>query len=105
MQRFTSYYKTKNPRQKFKYLENGKSFWGETKSIFRHFYRAFSCQKLSQTWECIFNFYKKKIEENGVKFDVISHVTQDLRDMLCGFNKNTESLKNVFIFMLEYPRI
>ena len=33
---------TKNLRQKFKYLENEKSFQGETKNIFR----AFSCKKL-----------------------------------------------------------
>ena len=36
---------TKNSRQKFKYLENDKSFWGEIKSIFHYFYRAFSCRK------------------------------------------------------------
>ena len=29
-------YMTKKPRQKFKYLENEKSFWGEIKSIFHH---------------------------------------------------------------------
>ena len=28
---------TKKPRQKFKYLENEKSIWGEMKSIFHHF--------------------------------------------------------------------
>ena len=42
-------------RQKLKYLENEKSFWGEIKSIFHHFKRAFSCQKLYQTWESAFN--------------------------------------------------
>ena len=35
-------------------LENEKSSWGEIKSIFHHFNKAFSCQKLSQTWECTF---------------------------------------------------
>ena len=53
---------TKKSRQKLKYLENKKSFWGEIKSIF-HFQRDFNCQKLSQTWECAFkhtcNFVKK----------------------------------------------
>ena len=39
-------YKTKKSKQKLKYLENEKSFWGEIKSIF--------CQKLSETKECIF---------------------------------------------------
>ena len=42
------FYMPKNLRQKIKYLENEKSF--------HHFLRAFSCQKLSQTWECAFNF-------------------------------------------------
>ena len=45
---------TKKSRQKFKYLENEKSFQGEIKSIFYHFKRTFSCQKLSQTVECAF---------------------------------------------------
>ena len=30
-------YMTKKSRQKLKYLENEKSFWGEIKSIFHHF--------------------------------------------------------------------
>ena len=42
------------PKQNLKYLENEKSFQGEIKSIFYHFLRAFSCQKLSQTWEYAF---------------------------------------------------
>ena len=44
-----------NSRQKFKYLENEKRFYGEIKSIFHHFKRAFRYQKMPQTWECIFN--------------------------------------------------
>ena len=49
--------KTKNlkSQDETKYRENEKSFWGEIKSIFHHFKRAFSCQKLSQNWECVFN--------------------------------------------------
>ena len=37
--------KTKKSRKKLKYLEkkNLNSFWGEIKSIFHHFKRAFSC--------------------------------------------------------------
>ena len=31
------WYMTKKSRQKLKYLENGKSFWSEIKSIFHHF--------------------------------------------------------------------
>ena len=45
-------YVTKKSRQKFKYLENEKSFWGEIKIIFHQFWRAFNCQKLFKTWEC-----------------------------------------------------
>ena len=32
---------TQKSRQKYKYLENEKSFQGEIRSIFRHFERAF----------------------------------------------------------------
>ena len=38
-----------------------KSFYGEIKSIFHHFWRAFICQKLSQTWQCTF----KPIQDGG----------------------------------------
>ena len=43
-------YMTRKSRQKLKYLEKEKSFWGEIKSIFHHFKRNVSCQELSQTW-------------------------------------------------------
>ena len=49
-------YLTKKSIQKFKCLENKKSFWGEIKSIFNHFQSAFNCQKLSQTWEWVFHY-------------------------------------------------
>ena len=45
---------TKKSRQRLKYLENKKSFKSGIKSIFYHFYRAFLCQKLSQTLEYAF---------------------------------------------------
>ena len=41
------FYKTRKPRQKFIYLKNEKSLKHELKSIFYHFERAFSSQKLS----------------------------------------------------------
>ena len=47
-------YMTKKLKRKFKYLENEKSFQREVKSIFWHFQRAFSCQKLYQILECVF---------------------------------------------------
>ena len=50
------WYMTKKSKQKLKYLESEKSFWGEIKSYFHHFQRVFSCQKLSQTLVCAFNF-------------------------------------------------
>ena len=51
-------YMTKKSRQKVKYLENEKSFWSEHSSSFL---RVFSCQNLSQTWECTFNWISKII--------------------------------------------
>ena len=56
------FYMTKKSRQKLKYLKNEKRFYGEIKSIFHHFKRAFSCQKLSQTWEWAFHFHKFPID-------------------------------------------
>ena len=49
-------YMTKKSRQKFKYPENEKSFSSEIKSIFYLFKKAFRCQKMSQTLECVFKF-------------------------------------------------
>ena len=46
-------YITKKSRQKIKYIENEK-FLSEIESIFHHFLRVFSCQKIFQTWECTF---------------------------------------------------
>ena len=46
------YYINRKPRQKFNCFENKK---GAMKSNFHHFQRAFTCQKLSQIWECTFN--------------------------------------------------
>ena len=49
------WYMAKKSRQKLKYLENGKSFWREIKSIFHHFWRTFNCRKVSQTRDCSYN--------------------------------------------------
>ena len=54
-------YTTKKSRQKFKYLENERSFHREIKSIFHHFYKTFSCQKLHQTLECAFKHVFEKL--------------------------------------------
>ena len=53
-------YMTKKSRQKFRYLENKKNFWSEMKSRFE---RAFNCQNLYQTGECVLklNGYWEKI--------------------------------------------
>ena len=48
------FHMTRKSWQKFKHLDNEKSFLGEIKSIFHHFYRAFSCQKLPQTLDRTF---------------------------------------------------
>ena len=51
-------YVTIKSRQKFKYFENKKSFWGKLKTIFHHLLsiiiRAFNCQNMSQTCWCTF---------------------------------------------------
>ena len=49
------FYMPKKWRQKLKYPENKKSFWGEIKSVFHHFKETFSDKKLSQTLEYTFN--------------------------------------------------
>ena len=54
-------YMTKKSRQKLKYLENENSLWDEIKSIFHHFLKAFSCQKLSQTWKWAFKKQSPKV--------------------------------------------
>ena len=61
---------TKKSRQKFKYLENDKSFYGEIKSVFHLFKRAFRCQKLSQTLEWA---YKRVTWIYGWKPLTVSH--------------------------------
>ena len=57
-------YMSKKSRQKFKCLENEKGFWDELKRIFHHFWETFSCQKLSQTRECLFKGCLKKFRDN-----------------------------------------
>ena len=57
------FYIIKKLRKQFKYLENKRSFSGEIKCIFHHFYRGFSLQRLSQTWECVGVVCKLKVNE------------------------------------------
>ena len=57
-------YMTKKLRLKLKHLDYEKSVWGEIKSNFHHFQWTFSCQKLSQTWECTFNNCCNKNKNN-----------------------------------------
>ena len=72
-------YMTKISRQKLKYFENEKSFWGEIKSISHHFQRAFSCQKLSQTWECVCNNNAYiPIFQISLSGSRIAHISSDL---------------------------
>ena len=65
------WYMTKKSTQIFKYLENGKSFWGEIKVIFHHFKKIFSCQKLSQTWEESVAWNDKSKQSNNLITDRI----------------------------------
>ena len=39
-------YMTKKSRQKYKYLENKKSFWGEIKNIFQYIFKGLSVVKI-----------------------------------------------------------
>ena len=55
---------TKKSREKFKYLDNEKSFLGEIKSMFHFFKRVFRCQKLPQTLEYAFKEYFNEINVN-----------------------------------------
>ena len=64
------FHMTKKSRQIFKCLQQEKSFEGKTKNISHHFKRAFTCTKLSQTWECTF---KSEFEFNSfVELDLSS---------------------------------
>ena len=50
----------KKSRQKFKYLENEKSFKDELKSIFRHFWRVIiETNKKNFFWRVLFKIYSK----------------------------------------------
>ena len=60
-------YMSKKSRQKLKHLENEKSCCGEIKSIFHLFKSAFSCQKLSQTWECSIKICRMCVVNSSVK--------------------------------------
>ena len=77
-------YMTKRSRQTLKYLENKKSFWGEIKCFFHHFYRAFSCQKLSQTWEYAFKkalmgYSRRKNREGlGWRYGISKEITRGI---------------------------
>ena len=78
------FYITKNSRQKLKYLENEKRFYGELKSIFHHFQRAFIetnkknlllegesltlinkiCKTHHKTLQVVYHEYNKSYEEH-----------------------------------------
>ena len=56
---------TKESRQKFKYLDNKKSFWDEIKSIFHNFWRAIKTNKKNvERWEPNFKFTYLPSERN-----------------------------------------
>ena len=83
-------YMTKKSRQKFKYLENRKSFWREMKSIFHHFYRAFSCQKLSQIWECAFK--RRKSTWKRKSLEIVKVVLVQCNLVYNQYQQNSEVL-------------
>ena len=83
-------YLTKKSEQKFKYLNNEKSFQIEIKSIFHHFERAFSCDILCQTCECAFKWtWPKVVSENYPRQLCMQTITK--------FLLAYSSRKNIFI--------
>ena len=60
-----------------------KGFWGEIKSIFHHFLRLFSWQKLPQVLECAFKF----------SYVLIQYTTYTICKVCLGINKRSNILK------------
>ena len=65
------FYMTKKSRQKFKYLENEKSFYAEIKINFRHFRRAFieATEPFFRRWEPDFNvktYWESSKNKDGI---------------------------------------
>ena len=58
---------TKKSRQKYKYVENEKSFQDEAKSIFHQFFRSANKKKFG-SWESNFN---KRITGNKKKEEIV----------------------------------
>ena len=64
---------TKKSRQKFKYLENEKSFYDEIKNIFHHFWRAIieaNNKIFFGRWES--NFKNVNAKNFGLTFSILS---------------------------------
>ena len=85
-------YTTKKSRQKFKYLENERSFYREIKSIFHHFYKTFSCQKLHQTLECAFKHVFEKLFSPTSTYFVIAPCLNKFWEKL---SKNFSESENI----------
>ena len=66
------FYMARKSWHKRKYLVNEKSFYRETKTIFRDFQRTFSYQKLSQTLECAFKVRLSPSKKNYLFASMIS---------------------------------
>ena len=56
-------YTTKKSRQKLKYLENEKSFWGEIKSIFHHFKGLSAAKNCLRPENATLRFWLSKLYE------------------------------------------
>ena len=104
---------TKMSRQKFKYLENKKSFWSEIKNIFHHFKRVFSCQKLSQTLEWAFKS-KLYTEQDKTLPKLVGHLLVQIQQWrhqenvwyLFKFNNKATRMQNdVSVFIVNCDKI
>ena len=98
------FYITKNSRRNFKYVEYKKSFQSEMKSIFHHFQRDFSYQKLSQTWEYAFKIVT--IDINSKFTGVILNSFIFVMDIFCTNQEKeigiTDIRREVRFFFLHF---
>ena len=60
---------TEKSRQKFKYLENEKSFQGAIRSILHNFLRAFSCQNCLRAESASLIIFTFLMDESRIKKD------------------------------------
>ena len=82
---------TEKSKQKFKYLENKKSFWGEIKSIFHHFSKDFKCPKIASDvrmllqYFLVFNTHYLRNLHRAIRSSIYN-VGTSMKTLLCFFD-------------------